>query len=49
MDTVKNKNSSLTLDDGMPRVCGRPAGIFLVFPIHPPVSWIHMDSEETCI
>jgi hypothetical protein len=26
MDTVKNKNSSLTLDDGMPRVCGRPAG-----------------------
>lgn len=28
---------------------GRLAGIFLVFPIHPPVSWIHMDSEETCI
>lgn len=26
-----------------------PAGIFLVFPIHPPVSWIHMDSEEKCI
>lgn len=33
MDTVKNKNSSLTLDDGMPRVCGRPAGRnFSCFP-----------------